>query len=105
VGIDFPTLLDTEISRIRAYPPTTVIAEKFQAMVNLGLINGRMKDYYDLWAPQSLSVNQNALDAAIEATFIRRGTAIPVETPPGPSDAMYTSPDKLRQWEALCPLN
>ena len=48
MGIDFPTLLDTEVSRIRAYPPTTVIAEKFQAMVNLGLINGRMKDYYDL---------------------------------------------------------
>ena len=101
VDIDFPNLLGTEVSRIRAYPPTTVIAEKFQAMVNLGLINGRMKDYYDLWAiPQSLTVNQDALDAAIEATFNRRGTAIPVETPPGLSDAMYTSPDKLRQWQA-----
>jgi len=27
-----------------------VIAEKFQAMVALGVLNGRMKDYYDLWA-------------------------------------------------------
>ncbi|ADU12348.1 nucleotidyl transferase AbiEii/AbiGii toxin family protein [Asticcacaulis excentricus] len=101
MDIDFPNLLDNEVSNVRAYPPTTVIAEKFQAMVNLGLINGRMKDYYDLWAiPQSLSIDQNALDAAIEATFSRRGTAVPTETPPGLSDAMYTSPDKLRQWDA-----
>lgn len=101
MDIDFPNLLDREVSWIRAYPPTTVIAEKFQAMVNLGLINGRMKDYYDLWTiPQSLIVNQDALDAAIEATFGRRGTAVPVETPLGLSDAMYTSLDKLRQWEA-----
>lgn len=101
MDIDFPNLLDNEVSNVRAYPPTTVIAEKFQAMVNLGLINGRMKDYYDLWAiPQSLSIDQNALDSAIEATFSRRGTAVPTKTPPGLSDAMYTSPDKLRQWDA-----
>jgi hypothetical protein len=99
MDIDFPSLLDMAVSSIRAYLPTTVIAEKFQAIVTLGLINGRMKDYYDLWAiPQSLTIAPDTLDAAIEATFIRRRTAIPSDTPPGLSDAMYTSPDKLRQW-------
>ena len=34
---------------IRAYPPKKVIAEKFQALVSLGMINSRMKDFYDLW--------------------------------------------------------
>ena len=41
--LDYGSLLDY---------PSTVIAEKCQAVVALGVINGRMKDYYDLWAPQ-----------------------------------------------------
>jgi hypothetical protein len=101
MDIDFPNLLDGQASRIRAYPPTAVIAEKFQAMVHLGLINGRMKDYYDLWAiPQSLAIDPDRLDAAIEATFKRRGTVVPTETPPGLSEAFYASADKRRQWDA-----
>jgi len=31
------------------YPRETAIAEKFEAIVNLGLTNSRMKDYYDIW--------------------------------------------------------
>lgn len=48
--IDYGSLLDFESARIRAYSPATVMAEKLQAVVALGLINGRMKDFYDLWA-------------------------------------------------------
>lgn len=48
--IEYGSILDFEPARIRAYSPATVIAEKFQAVVALGLINGRMKDFYDLWA-------------------------------------------------------
>ncbi len=97
----YPSLLKMDEAKVRAYPPATVIAEKFQAMVALGQINGRMKDYYDLWAiPRSLPVPDGALDEAIAATFARRGTAIPTEPPPGLSQAFYRSPDKLRQWDA-----
>ena len=60
--IDYPSLLDMEQPKIRSYPPETVIAEKFQALVALGLANGRMKDFYDLWAvPKSLAIEQDAL--------------------------------------------
>jgi predicted nucleotidyltransferase component of viral defense system len=45
-SIDYPSLLDMERPSIRAYPPAQVIAEKFQAVVALGLANGRMKDFY-----------------------------------------------------------
>src|SRR3546814_13460331 len=48
--IDYPSLLDMDQPSIRAYPPASVIAEKFQAIVALGLANGRMKDFHDLWA-------------------------------------------------------
>src|SRR3546814_8998733 len=58
---------------IRAYPPASVIAEKFQAIVALGLANGRMKDFHDLWAiPKMVPIDADALDAAIAATFARR---------------------------------
>jgi len=34
---------------LRAYPVYTVIAEKYEAIVSLGMANTRLKDYFDLW--------------------------------------------------------
>lgn len=99
--IDYPTLLDLPAPQVRAYPPTTVIAEKFQAMVALGVINGRMKDYYDLWAiPRAIGISDDDLDAAIRATFERRRTPVPKERPPGLSAEMFDDAGKQRQWRA-----
>jgi len=99
--LDYPTLLDLPVPHIRSYPPATVIAEKFQAMVALGVLNGRMKDYYDLWAiPRSLEIASEDLDVAIRATFERRGTPIPTERPPGLSAKMVEDETKQRQWRA-----
>lgn len=96
-----PTLLDFPDPEIRVYPPATVIAEKFHAMVTLGIANGRMKDFYDLWAiPRACAIAPDALDAAIAATFERRGTPIPSERPPGLSPAMAEDRTKQRQWGA-----
>jgi predicted nucleotidyltransferase component of viral defense system len=84
--IDYPSLLDMERPNIRAYPPAQVIAEKFQAVVAVGLANGRMKDYYDLWAiPKAMPIDDQALDTAIAATFERRAT--PMVEVDGLSDA------------------
>ncbi|OHV65833.1 hypothetical protein LCM4577_28630 [Mesorhizobium sp. LCM 4577] len=67
--LDYPTLLDLPAPQVRSYPPATVIAEKFQAMVALGVLNGRMKDYYDLWAiPRAIDISAGDLDAAIRAS-------------------------------------
>ena len=96
--LDYPTLLDLPVPHIRSYPPATVIAEKFQAMVALGVLNGRMKDYYDLWAiPRNLEIASENLDVAIRATFERRGTPIPTERPPGLSAEMMEDETKHRQ--------
>jgi hypothetical protein len=46
---DYPSILGQPRPRIRVYPRETVVAEKFEAMVQLGMTNSRMKDYYDLW--------------------------------------------------------
>lgn len=95
----YPSLLGMESPRIRSYPPAVVIAEKFQAMVQLGIINGRMKDYFDLWAiPQVVSIPDRELDAAIRATFERRRTPIPSARPPGLSGVFFDDTGKQAQW-------
>jgi hypothetical protein len=99
--LDYPTLLDLPVPQVRSYPPASVIAEKFQAMVALGVLNGRMKDYYGLWAiPRAIAITSDDLDAAILATFKRRGTEIPQTRPPGLSPGMSGDEAKQRQWRA-----
>lgn len=95
----YPSMLGMDEPEIRIYSPASVIAEKFQAMVALGVANGRMKDYFDLWAiPRALEIAPDDLDAAIRATFERRRTAIPAERPPGVSDIIIADDGKQAQW-------
>ena len=100
--IDLPVLLDMPSPHLRAYPPETVIAEKFHARVALGRANSRMKDYYDVWMLTSaFDLEPERLRRAITATFARRTTVIPSEVPDGLSDAFATDPGKQRQWDAF----
>jgi predicted nucleotidyltransferase component of viral defense system len=100
--IDLPVLLDMPSPHLRAYPPETVIAEKFHAMVMLGRANSRMKDYYDVWMLlNAIDLEPERLRQAIVATFARRGTLIPAEAPDGLSDAFASDAGKLRQWNAF----
>lgn len=99
--LDYGSLLDFPSASVRAYSPETVIAEKFQAVVALGVINGRMKDYYDLWAlPKAVDLDSDDLLASIEKTFERRQTAVPKERPPGLSQAFAMDATKAAQWRA-----
>jgi hypothetical protein len=45
----YPVLLDLAAPQLLGYPRETVVSEKFEAMTKLGLLNSRMKDFYDLW--------------------------------------------------------
>lgn len=47
--IEYPTLIDGASPRLRAYTLESAIAEKYQAMVDKGVFNSRMKDYYDIY--------------------------------------------------------
>jgi hypothetical protein len=47
--LTFPVLLPLEAPTVNAYPPEAVVAEKFHAMVRLGIANSRMKDFFDIW--------------------------------------------------------
>lgn len=100
--VDYPTLLDMPAPRIRVYPPETVIAEKLQAMVALGMQNSRMKDFYDLWTiARQFSFEGATLATAVAATFKRRHTDIPRAMPTGLSDEFATDRQKNTQWNAF----
>src|ERR1051325_7676237 len=99
---EFPTLLDFPAPILLAYPRETAIAEKFEAIVNLGLTNSRMKDYYDIWLlSQQFDFDGASLVRAIEATFRRRRAILPNELPIGLSIEFVSDTGKLSQWEAF----
>ena len=82
VEIDYPTLLDAPAPHLRVYPVETVVAEKFEAMVTLGIANTRLKDFYDLWLiAQTFKFGRSTLSDAVQRTFERRRTALPADIP------------------------
>jgi len=100
--IVYPTLLDLPAPTLRAYARETVIAEKFQAMVALGRANTRMKDFYDIWVlSRAFEFTDARLARAIAATFERRNTPIPHETPDALTAAFANDPVKQTQWRAF----
>lgn len=77
VRADYPAMLDLPSPSFRMYPAETVIAEKAQAMVYLGILNSRMKDFYDIWRmSHQFSFHGHHLAEAIERTFENRKTEI-----------------------------
>ncbi len=100
--LDYPVLLDMPAPRLRGYARETVIAEKFQAIVALGRANSRMKDYYDLWVlSRAFDYDPDRLTRAIAATFERRDTDIPTETPDGLGAVFAADLQKRQQWDAF----
>ncbi len=100
--IDLPVLLGMSVPHVLAYPPETVIAEKFEAMVKLGLANSRLKDYYDVWMLLTTrELDEHRLASAIVATFKRRGTALPSDTPDALTSAFAVDGTRRTQWVAF----
>jgi len=97
--VEYPTLLlEMPVPLLRGYPPETVIAEKLQAMVYLGEINSRMKDFYDiLLLSQSFDFDGVLLQKAIETTFRNRNTPLPLKIPPALTDQFALQ--KQSMWE------
>lgn len=99
---DYPTILDFPAPTLTAYPRETVVAEKLQAMVHLGIANSRMKDFYDIWSlARQFPFSGSRLSAAIRATFERRQTDVPSEPPLALSPEFAEDPQKQAQWKAF----
>ena len=100
--IEFPTLLDFPTPHLKSYTRESMVAEKFEAMVKLGMLNTRMKDFFDLWsASQEFPFDGSTLSQAIETTFETRGTAVPIEPPLALMPEFYDDKEKQAQWKAF----
>lgn len=98
--LEFPTLLPANPPRLRAYPYATILAEKLEAIVSLATENSRLKDHYDLWLLALYEqFDGQTLRLAIQNTFQRRATPLPVEVPIGLTDLFAHNNE--RPWQVL----
>jgi predicted nucleotidyltransferase component of viral defense system len=97
--LEYPSMLNLSRPRLWVYPRETVIAEKFHAMVVLGIRNSRMKDYFDVYALlRENALEMNDLSRAIAATFLRRRTPLPESVPLGISDEFSSDVTNSARW-------
>jgi hypothetical protein len=100
--IEYPSILDFPAPRLRAYHPATVVAEKVNAMVVLGALNSRLKDFYDMHVILAhLDVDDELLQVAIRATFARRDVPMPREMPVAFTSDFLEDGLKETQWRAF----
>lgn len=105
-GIDYPALLDFPKPRLKGYPVETVVAEKFEAMVKLGFLNSRMKDFYDLWLIiRQFDFKGSDLAEAIQKTFQHRKTLLPGKPPLFAEEIYDERSDRQMLWKAFLTKN
>jgi len=102
VQMELPVLLDFPTPHLLVYPRETVVAEKLDAIVQLGTTNSRMKDFYDLAVlARRFEFDGTLLVRAIRATFERRKTPLPMALPIGLTSEFAADPSKTTQWTAF----
>ncbi len=73
----FPCILNLPAPYLLCYSKESIISEKFEAMIKLGELNSRMKDFYDIWfLSRQFEFELKILNKAIRQTFKKRGTQL-----------------------------
>ncbi|HUT03245.1 MAG TPA: nucleotidyl transferase AbiEii/AbiGii toxin family protein [bacterium] len=101
VTVDYPTILGMPAPRLDGYTRESAIAEKFEAMVRLGIVNSRMKDFFDIWLLSTqFDFDGETLAEAIKQTFAHRETDI-ASQPVALTEAFTKDSSKQAQWSAF----
>ena len=104
VSVSYPTMLSQSSFQLMGYPYETAIAEKVESMVDLGQINSRLKDFYDIWLlVRKVDIKGQVLVDAIAATFQARGTPIPASLPVALTDGF--AHEKQQLWQSFIQRN
>jgi hypothetical protein len=100
--IDYPVILSFPKPRLKGYPPESVISEKFEAMVKLGLLNSRMKDFYDIWLMmRQFDFTGTNFSEALKRTFKQRKTDLPKGRPLFAEEIYDEKSDRQTLWKAF----
>ena len=99
--IEYTTILDFPAPRIKGYSKESIISEKYEAMVKLGILNSRIRDFFDIWfLSQHFEFDGHTLAAAIMKTFSTRGTNIQ-SSPIALTNTFANDPLKVAQWKGF----
>ncbi len=99
---EYPVILDLPKPYLKGYSLESVISEKFEAMIKLGLLNSRMKDFYDIWIIiHRFDFNGSNLSEAIKKTFKHRRTDFPKECPIFAEEIYDEKSDRQILWNAF----
>lgn len=100
--IDYPVILDLPRPHLKGYPQESVISEKFEAMIKLGPLNSRMKDFFDIWLMmRQFEFKGMPLVQAIKKTFNHRKTDIPKNKPLFADEIYDEKSDRQTLWNAF----
>ena len=100
--IDYPVILDFPKPRLNGYSQESVISEKFEAMIKLGLLNSRMKDFYDIWLMmRQFEFKGATFVEAIKKTFKHRKTDVPQNKPLFAEEIYDEKSDRQTLWSAF----
>ena len=99
---EYPTMLEgLPAPNVRVYPRVVSVAEKLEAMVQLGLQNSRMKDFHDVWALSlAFPFDGKLLRDAAAACLERRKTDLSAERPVALTTTFYAVETLQRRWQA-----
>lgn len=100
IKMEFPVLLNMEVPEVYVYSIYSVLAEKYEAFVSLGLANGRYKDFYDIYVlATTYDLEGTELKHAIIETFGRRGTGF--DDIAAFSPGFMEDPTRQSRWKAF----
>jgi hypothetical protein len=100
--IEYPVILDFPKPHLKGYPAESVVSEKFEAMVKLGLLNSRMKDFYDIWLMMhQFDFEGSKLSEALRRTFTWRKTEVPEGNKLFAKEIYDEKSDRQTLWKAF----
>lgn len=99
--MEYPAILDFPAPALRGYSRESAVAEKFEAMVKLGVLNSRVKDFFDIWLlSRQFDFDGTILAQAVANTFATRGTVMPA-IPVALTGAFGNESAKQTQWQGF----
>jgi len=100
--IDYPVILDLPRPHLKGYPAESVVSEKFEVIIKLGLLNSRMKDFYDIWLlMRQFNFNGPELAKALKKTFEHRKTLLPAGKPLFAEEIYDEKSDRQALWKTF----
>ena len=97
----FALMLENRSIDILAYNIETVLAEKMETIISRGILNTRMRDFYDLHilrVLQSDNIDRSLLAEAFKVTSAKRGLVFSYDNILSELDKVLINPEVKRLW-------